>query len=62
MVSSELKDPSLADGLAYLVESGPYRGWLLTMTDQKEVSDAAWALFPRQRRWLILFWFSDEYV
>ncbi|KAJ7840610.1 hypothetical protein B0H14DRAFT_3458005 [Mycena olivaceomarginata] len=38
MVSSELKDPSLADGLAYLVESGPYRGWLLTMTDQKEMS------------------------
>ncbi|KAJ7900467.1 hypothetical protein B0H13DRAFT_2336571 [Mycena leptocephala] len=38
LVSSELKDPSLGSGWAYLVESVPYRQYLLTVTDQKEMS------------------------
>ncbi|KAJ7712326.1 hypothetical protein B0H16DRAFT_1744247 [Mycena metata] len=38
MVSSELKDPSLGPGWSYMVESKPYRAYLLTVTDQKEMS------------------------
>ncbi|KAJ7715644.1 hypothetical protein B0H16DRAFT_1805045 [Mycena metata] len=38
MVSSELKDPSLGLGWSYMVESKPYRAYLLTVTDQKEMS------------------------
>ena len=37
LVSSEAKDPGLATGLAYFVPDQPYRGYLLTKTDQKEV-------------------------
>ncbi|KAJ7903741.1 hypothetical protein B0H14DRAFT_3421921 [Mycena olivaceomarginata] len=35
LVSSVLKDPSLASGLAYMVETLGYRDYLLTVTDQK---------------------------
>ncbi|KAJ6534555.1 hypothetical protein B0H10DRAFT_1859269, partial [Mycena sp. CBHHK59/15] len=38
MVSSELKDPALGSGWAYMVESRAYRQYLLSVTDQKEVS------------------------
>ncbi|KAJ7821058.1 hypothetical protein B0H13DRAFT_1920967 [Mycena leptocephala] len=38
MVSSELKDPGLGTGWAYMVESAPYRRYLLGVTDQKEMS------------------------
>ncbi|KAJ7792665.1 hypothetical protein B0H14DRAFT_3094155 [Mycena olivaceomarginata] len=38
LVSSELKDPGLGTGLAYLLENIPYREYLLTVTDQKEMS------------------------
>ncbi|KAJ7734170.1 hypothetical protein DFH07DRAFT_754473, partial [Mycena maculata] len=38
MVSSEVKDPALGSGWGYMVESGPYRKYLLTVTDQKEMS------------------------
>ncbi|KAJ7715348.1 hypothetical protein B0H16DRAFT_1339955, partial [Mycena metata] len=38
IVSSELKDPSLGPGWSYMVESAPYRAYLLTVTDQKEMS------------------------
>ncbi|KAJ7734855.1 hypothetical protein B0H16DRAFT_1731613 [Mycena metata] len=38
LVSSELKDPSLGPGWSYMVESAPYRAYLLTVTDQKEMS------------------------
>ncbi|KAJ7768836.1 hypothetical protein B0H16DRAFT_1716037 [Mycena metata] len=38
LVSSELKDPSLGSGWSYLVDSRPYRQYLLTVTDQKEMS------------------------
>ncbi|KAJ7728986.1 hypothetical protein B0H14DRAFT_2409803, partial [Mycena olivaceomarginata] len=37
LVSNELKDPSLGSGWAFLLESAPYRKFLLTVTDQKEV-------------------------
>jgi hypothetical protein len=37
LVSSVLKDPSLASSLAYMVETLGYRDYLLTVTDQKEV-------------------------
>ncbi|KAJ7250229.1 hypothetical protein C8J57DRAFT_1521243 [Mycena rebaudengoi] len=36
--TSELKDPALGTGSAYMLESGPYRQWLLKATDQKEMS------------------------
>jgi hypothetical protein len=39
LVSSELKDPALGSGWAYTVETGPYRKYLLTVTDQKEVGE-----------------------
>ncbi|KAF7305850.1 CxC2 domain-containing protein [Mycena chlorophos] len=38
MVSSWLKDPGLGTGLAYFVEWIPYRDFLLTITDQQEMS------------------------
>ncbi|KAJ7823928.1 hypothetical protein B0H13DRAFT_2375773 [Mycena leptocephala] len=38
LVSSELKDPGLGTGMAYMVEDGPYRDYLLTVTEQKEIS------------------------
>ncbi|KAJ7678301.1 hypothetical protein DFH06DRAFT_975338, partial [Mycena polygramma] len=38
LVSSDLKDPGLGTGLAYMLENGPYRKFLLTVTDQKEMS------------------------
>ncbi|KAF8215246.1 hypothetical protein K438DRAFT_1955238 [Mycena galopus ATCC 62051] len=38
MVSSKLKDPSLGPGMAYMVETQPYRAFLRTKTDQKEMS------------------------
>jgi hypothetical protein len=39
LVSSFLKDPSLGSGWSYMVEAVLYRQFLLTVTDQKEVSD-----------------------
>ncbi|KAJ7352108.1 hypothetical protein DFH08DRAFT_956919 [Mycena albidolilacea] len=38
MVSSELKDPGLGTGWAYMLENMSYREYLLTVTDQKEMS------------------------
>ncbi|KAJ7019709.1 hypothetical protein C8F04DRAFT_975338 [Mycena alexandri] len=38
MVSSEIKDPGLGTGWAYVVENAPYRHYLKTVTDQKEMS------------------------
>ncbi|KAJ7026597.1 hypothetical protein C8F04DRAFT_1267965 [Mycena alexandri] len=38
MVSSDLRDPGLGTGWAYFVENEPYRKYLLTVTDQKEMS------------------------
>ncbi|KAF7313390.1 CxC2 domain-containing protein [Mycena chlorophos] len=38
MVSSFAKDPSLGAGAAYMVEWEPYRQFLLTITDQVEIS------------------------
>ena len=38
LVLSEKKDPGLGTGLAYLVEDVKYRKYLLTITDQKEIS------------------------
>ncbi|KAF8137814.1 hypothetical protein K438DRAFT_1996671 [Mycena galopus ATCC 62051] len=38
MVSSELKDPSLGPGLSYMVETTAYRSYLLSITDQQEMS------------------------
>lgn len=37
LVSSEAKDPGLGTGMSYFVEDRPYREYLLTVTDQKEV-------------------------
>lgn len=37
LVSSKAKDPRLRTGLSYFVEDGPYREYLLTVTDQNEV-------------------------
>ncbi|KAJ7791307.1 hypothetical protein B0H14DRAFT_3500651 [Mycena olivaceomarginata] len=34
----ELKDPGLGTGMAYMLENVPYREYLLTVTDQKEMS------------------------
>jgi hypothetical protein len=36
-VSSELKDPGLGTGMAFMLENLGYREFLLTVTDQKEV-------------------------
>ncbi|KAJ7667385.1 hypothetical protein B0H14DRAFT_3102517 [Mycena olivaceomarginata] len=41
LVSSEKKDPGLGTGWAYFTEDGPFREYLLTVTDQKEVSGLA---------------------
>ncbi|KAJ7753859.1 hypothetical protein B0H16DRAFT_1316820, partial [Mycena metata] len=38
LVSSELKDPGLGTGWAYMTENIEYRKYLLTVTDQKEAS------------------------
>ncbi|KAF8139331.1 hypothetical protein K438DRAFT_1996130 [Mycena galopus ATCC 62051] len=38
LVSSELKDPGLGTGWSYMLENEPYREYLLTVTDQKEMS------------------------
>ncbi|KAF7295904.1 hypothetical protein HMN09_01134400 [Mycena chlorophos] len=38
MISSERWDPALGAGWAYMVETAAYRAYLLTMTDQKEMS------------------------
>ncbi|KAJ7123334.1 hypothetical protein C8R46DRAFT_1238064 [Mycena filopes] len=37
LVSSELRDPDLGSGWAYNVETGPYREYLRTVTNQKEM-------------------------
>ncbi|KAJ6447458.1 hypothetical protein C8R45DRAFT_948522 [Mycena sanguinolenta] len=36
MISSEIKDPALGSGWAYVMETTPYRHYLLTVTDQNE--------------------------
>jgi hypothetical protein len=41
MISNEYKDPGLGTGWAYVMENPPYRHYLLTVTDQKEVRVAA---------------------
>ncbi|KAJ7468442.1 hypothetical protein B0H11DRAFT_2159494 [Mycena galericulata] len=38
LVSSDLRDPGLGTGWAYFVETEPYRKFLLTVTDQDEMS------------------------
>ncbi|KAJ7631946.1 hypothetical protein DFH06DRAFT_1337469 [Mycena polygramma] len=38
LVSSEAKDPGLGTGLSYFTEDWPFRQFLLTVTDQKEMS------------------------
>ncbi|KAJ7363849.1 hypothetical protein DFH08DRAFT_949484 [Mycena albidolilacea] len=38
MVSSELKDPGLGTGWVYMLENTPFREYLLTVTDQKEMT------------------------
>lgn len=38
LISSKLKDPGLGTGWGYFVEDELYRSYLLTVTDQKEVS------------------------
>ncbi|KAJ6453223.1 hypothetical protein C8R47DRAFT_951488, partial [Mycena vitilis] len=38
LVSSDLRDPGLGTGWAYFVEQDPYRQFLLTATNQKEMS------------------------
>ncbi|KAJ7475064.1 hypothetical protein B0H11DRAFT_1728060 [Mycena galericulata] len=38
LVSSEAKDPGLGSGWAYFTEDAPYRKYLLSVTDQKEMS------------------------
>ena len=38
IVSSEKKDPGFGTGWAYFIEDEPYREYLLTVTDQDEVS------------------------
>ncbi|KAJ6467014.1 hypothetical protein C8R45DRAFT_1106429 [Mycena sanguinolenta] len=38
LVSSDLRDPGLGTGWAYFVENEPYRQYLLSVTDQDEIS------------------------
>ncbi|KAJ7188443.1 hypothetical protein C8R46DRAFT_1205599 [Mycena filopes] len=38
MISSEIKDPGLGTGWGYVMENAPYRHFLQTVTDQKEMS------------------------
>jgi hypothetical protein len=56
MVSSKLKDPGLGTGMAYMLENVPYREYLLTVTDQKEVSQRFYAACR------ILTWDVDEHM
>ncbi|KAF8170605.1 hypothetical protein K438DRAFT_1507449, partial [Mycena galopus ATCC 62051] len=37
-VLSKLKDPGLGTGWLYILENEPYREYLLTVTDQKEMA------------------------
>jgi hypothetical protein len=41
MISNEFKDPGLGTGWAYVMENAPYRHYLLSVTDQKEVGSFA---------------------
>lgn len=41
MISNEFKDPGLGTGWAYVMENAPYRHYLLSVTDQKEVRTVA---------------------
>ncbi|KAJ7724201.1 hypothetical protein B0H16DRAFT_1736802 [Mycena metata] len=41
LVSSELKDPGLGTGYAYMVENEPYREFLRTVTNQKEINSCS---------------------
>ncbi|KAJ7479904.1 hypothetical protein FB451DRAFT_1395461 [Mycena latifolia] len=38
LVSSELRNPDLGPGWAYVLDTGPYREYLRTVTDQKEMN------------------------
>ncbi|KAJ7728436.1 hypothetical protein DFH07DRAFT_969869 [Mycena maculata] len=38
LISSELKDPGLGVGMAYMLKNEPYREYLRTVTDQKEMN------------------------
>ncbi|KAJ7071702.1 hypothetical protein B0H15DRAFT_925776 [Mycena belliarum] len=38
LISSELRDPDLGPGWAYMLDTGPYREYLRTVTDQKEMN------------------------
>ncbi|KAJ7700258.1 hypothetical protein B0H16DRAFT_1749090 [Mycena metata] len=38
LISSEMRDPALGTGWAYMVENGAYREYLRTVTDQKEMN------------------------
>jgi hypothetical protein len=51
-----LKDPGLGTGLVYMLENVPYREYLLTVTDQKEVSQRFYAACR------ILTWDVDEHM
>ncbi|KAJ7717745.1 hypothetical protein DFH07DRAFT_761865, partial [Mycena maculata] len=45
LISSELKDPGLGVGMAYMLKNEPYREYLRTVTDQKEVGGlGTWAV------------------
>ena len=41
-ISNEYRDPGLGTGLAYMVEWEPYRAFLQTVGNQKEVNSGAW--------------------
>ncbi|KAF7320572.1 CxC2 domain-containing protein [Mycena chlorophos] len=41
MISSWLKDPGLGTGMSYMLEWIPYRDFLLTITDQQEMSSCS---------------------
>ncbi|KAJ7839074.1 hypothetical protein B0H13DRAFT_1650401 [Mycena leptocephala] len=41
LISSELKDPDLGPGWAYMVETGPYREYLRGVMDQKEMNSCS---------------------
>ena len=45
LISSLLKDPPLGSGWVYMVECFQYRDYLLTVTDQKEVSNGQGNLY-----------------
>ena len=46
LVSSELKDPDLGSGWAYMVETEPYRDYLHGVTSQKEVGISTFSTSP----------------